>query len=488
MEKTKKVVKRSISKEVIPLTEQTWLLQPVVVTTMRYDYDVVQTRILVAIMEKMQDSLNQLVNNACSLDQLSLFTDNDFGDDEVKADEIMLKIPLKDFGSDKRRYATLKESLKMLVSIPIETPVTDKNGRNYTKIGTLCEAYIEDKPYVNHVKIKIKKEVALRLLDTKTMGFHRYLKEVVFSTKNKYVQRFYMFISSWKKNGSTPNIKVDEIRKMLRLENKYPRWDMFYTKVIEGAMIELREKADRGETDCYFTVEKIYKNGQKRGEPDALRFIILKSKAGEEASDIMGLKSQKIKIQEFLKNNLAQSLANINGIVAHVNPDNVNEFNTFLSELNAKVTQQGDKIKDLRSWAYTSCMRFFSEWKERQDELEKQRSQPIVKQTVQANATKREQKEEEIFLSEADLSRWNHFLEVIGSEIPAESFAVWFNPDNLKFVSYVKDGNGTMTLIVSIPSPFYYDMLESEFTKVMRKALDIAFVPGCNLQYYVRKQ
>lgn len=471
--KAKKVVKRSIPKEVVPLDEQTWILQPVVVTTMRHDYDLTQTRALVTIIEKLEDSIKKIMDNVCSAEQLPLFTDQEFGEDEVGKDEIMLKISLKDFGSDKRRYGTLKEALKQLVSIPIETMATDERGKSYVHLSGLCEAYIEDKPYVNYVKIKLKRKIALRLLDTKTMGVHRYLKEVVFSTKNKYVQRFYMFISSWKRSGASPVVKVIELRKMLRLENKYPRWDMFFSKVIKGAMEELKEKAEAGETDCYFTVEPVYKNGKKRGEPESLRFTILQSKAGETASEIMMKKSQRIKMEEFLKGYLQQSRANINEIMSRVNVDNMNAFNTFMAELSKKVSQQGEKIKDLRAWAYTSCVRFLTEW----EEANIVDAEVVEESPDTANATKAELSD--LAYSPEDATKWEHFMAFLKSSLSDMAYQTWIVPMSLHSVK-------GECLVIGVPNRFFYEYIEEHFLNHLRAAKNQIYGESMNIMYVIR--
>lgn len=46
----KKPVKRSLSTDLIPIEEETWLLQPIAVTMMRHDYSLIQVRILVSVV------------------------------------------------------------------------------------------------------------------------------------------------------------------------------------------------------------------------------------------------------------------------------------------------------------------------------------------------------------------------------------------------------------------------------------------------------
>ena len=45
---------RTISNDLIPIEEETWLLQPIAVTMMRHDYSLIQVRILVSIVESLQ--------------------------------------------------------------------------------------------------------------------------------------------------------------------------------------------------------------------------------------------------------------------------------------------------------------------------------------------------------------------------------------------------------------------------------------------------
>ena len=54
---------RTISNDLIPIEEETWLLQPIAVTMMRHDYSLIQVRILVSIVESLQSILHGILNN-----------------------------------------------------------------------------------------------------------------------------------------------------------------------------------------------------------------------------------------------------------------------------------------------------------------------------------------------------------------------------------------------------------------------------------------
>ena len=265
-------VKRGISDELIPIEEETWLLQPIAVTMMRHDYSLIQVRILVSIVESLQSILHGILNNKRS-PQLDLFKTKELDEDG----RMPIKLPFKELGVDPNHYPQLRISLKMLAAIPVEIPYKTSEGRKYTKATNLCDVYIpEDRSYNKYAILKLDRSVAERLVSL-DFGYHRLGKQIVFACKNRYTQRIYMFIESWVDKGRTV-IKTLEFRKMLRLENNYKKFSDFCRRVLEPAKQELKELADKGFCDCYFDYEKKYDHGQRGGEPDELVFQIFRAK------------------------------------------------------------------------------------------------------------------------------------------------------------------------------------------------------------------
>ena len=265
-------VKRGISDELIPIEEETWLLQPIAVTMMRHDYSLIQVRILVSIVESLQSILHGILNNKRS-PQLDLFKTKELDEDG----RMPIKLPFKELGVDPNHYPQLRTSLKMLAAIPVEIPYKTSEGRKYTKATNLCDVYIpEDRSYNKYAILKLDRSVAERLVSL-DFGYHRLGKQIVFACKNRYTQRIYMFIESWVDKGRTV-IKTLEFRKMLRLENNYKKFSDFCRRVLEPAKQELKELADKGFCDCYFNYEKKYDHGQRGGEPDELVFQIFRAK------------------------------------------------------------------------------------------------------------------------------------------------------------------------------------------------------------------
>lgn len=268
----KRDVKRNIPTDLIPVEEETWLLQPIAVTMMRHDYSLIQIRILVTIVEFMQSKLHNILNNDNR--QPELFSEGELDNDG----RLEIKTLFKTLGVDPNHYPQLRQSLKMLAAIPVEIPYKSPDGRSYLKVTNLCDVYIPRDVgiYEKYAVLKIDRTVAQRLVSL-DLGYHRLGKQIVFACRNRYTQRIYMFIESWLEKGGT-RIKTLEFRKMLRLETNYKKFSDFTRRVLEPAKEELQSLAENGFCDCYFDYEKRYNQGQRGGEPDELVFKIYRAK------------------------------------------------------------------------------------------------------------------------------------------------------------------------------------------------------------------
>ena len=264
----KRDVKRNIPTELIPIEEETWLLQPIAVTMMRHDYSLIQIRILVSIVEFMQNKLHDMLNKRKM--EPEIFPDSELDDDG----RLEVKTYFKTLGVDPNHYPQLRESLKLLASVPVETA----DGRSYQKVTNLCDVYIPNDSgiYEKYALLKIDHEVARRLVSL-DLGYHRLGKQIVFACRNRYTQRIYMFIESWIDKGFTV-INTLDFRRMLRLESRYSKFSDFCRRVLDPAKEELTSLSDNGFCDCFFNYEKRYNHNQRGGEPDELVFHIYHSK------------------------------------------------------------------------------------------------------------------------------------------------------------------------------------------------------------------
>jgi plasmid replication initiation protein len=84
-------------------------------------------------------------------------------------------------------------------------------------------------------------------------AFTTYDLTVAISLKSTYSQRFYEFCSQYKnRSNKTFFFTVEDLRKMMMLEDKYPNIAHFKQKVLDVAQKELKESYEAGQCDLWF--------------------------------------------------------------------------------------------------------------------------------------------------------------------------------------------------------------------------------------------
>lgn len=347
----KKPVKRGLSADLIPIEDETWLVQPIAVTMMRHDYSLIQIRILVSIVEKMQQKLREMLDKRTL--EPTLFPtelDND--------GRLEIKLYFKGLGVDPNHYPQLRESLKLLATVPVEIPYKTADGRSYLKVTNLCDVYIPEDAgiYEKYTLLKIDRQVAERLLSLR-LGYSTLGKQIVFSCHNRYSQRIYMFIKSWVDKG-TWVVKTLEFRKMLRLENMYTKFSDFCRRVLDPAKTELKELAENGFCDCYFDYEKRYDHGQRGGEPDDLIFHIYRPKNSsaatlEHISDLQRKQFANMLTRYFgFDNSMADRMS------MRITPDNYTDAVSKLMDLRRRMSNELT-VHDKAAYTYAALDNLF---------------------------------------------------------------------------------------------------------------------------------
>lgn len=485
--KPKKELK-NVPKDLVPLDEQTWIYQSVATAMMRYDYDVTQIRAVVAIIREMQSAIKAVIfNQGRAEDQLSIFPNDEFiekfGEEEIDPkNEIVLTIPLSKFGSDKRRYSTLKTALKQLATIPVEMPVKSLDDEDYEHIGGLCEAYIPKKAYNKYVYLKLKRKTAIRMIDNKG-GTFKFLEQVIFETNQKHALRMYFFISAWRRYPATCVRSVKWVRRWLRLENKYPRWDMFYSSVLKKAEDELyRIAVVEGKGDIYFTTKKIYKPGESEvGEPSDLQFIIHRSPAGEAYDETTEFKAQRQALGEFCHTSFGIKGSDLKSILEHVTMDNIDDLNAYLVELDdeeQKRLSEG-KIDKLHRHAFTCIMHWLRDRETEEAKVMEEMMGPSKHTETRKEADAKEP--ELIAVSSDDILRWSNVLKGMKSVISESDFRAWFDSGALSPVSFEKD-----ILTLEVPTRSFMEILLKQFGELLRGFIYQEWGLGTEIRYSIK--
>lgn len=102
---------------------------------------------------------------------------------------------------------------------------------------------------------------------------HEYLKEgytpvnlnIWLTLKNSYAQRFYELLRLWSSSKDSINYKVSELRELLILENKYPKYSELRKRVLIPAIDELNSTG-------YFEIS--YEENKKGRNIESIDFIV----------------------------------------------------------------------------------------------------------------------------------------------------------------------------------------------------------------------
>lgn len=73
---------------------------------------------------------------------------------------------------------------------------------------------------------------------------------------------------------------------------------------------------------------------------------------------------------------------------------------------------------------------------------------------------------------------WENCLRTIRENTTPEAFMTWFEP----ITPHSFDGE---SLVIQVPSHFFYEYLEAHFVNLMRKAIDVAIGAGGKLEYFI---
>lgn len=126
--------------------------------------------------------------------------------------------------------------------------IEDKEG-NWLHTGFINQAkfYAKTRCY----EVEVSKDLMPHLVEL-AKCFTSYSLTVAISLKSKYSQRFYEWACEYKGiEGKTFSFGIDELRKMLQLEDMYEQKQDFRKRVIDRAVNELKAAYDEGSCDLW---------------------------------------------------------------------------------------------------------------------------------------------------------------------------------------------------------------------------------------------
>ena len=302
-----------------------WLYNPVVYTQISGDFTLMQQRVFIGVVEKLQDRILDSITEQKRTKQWPML----FSPAEMN-ENIDLRIDARSLGVPPERYPELKQALEQLMGMKFG--YVKHRGKTTTyEMGVLFHYISMDVPddlvkrngeYVprtrstGKIRIKMDKDNVNNFLSM-AGGYTMHIARIAQICKKKRTPRIYIFLSFYRdyEQGKAFDYKefcaflgidddsyvancIERLSKQLNNEeitkaefaeqraaiketdNPFHKYNKVRSLVLEPSKKELDELCDSGQVDFTFTYEPIYDNNRKKGNPDRILFHIEKGKMG----------------------------------------------------------------------------------------------------------------------------------------------------------------------------------------------------------------
>jgi plasmid replication initiation protein len=142
------------------------------------------------------------------------------------------------WGETNKKHEELRKAFINLQSKPLE--YFDKKTETYIIAAIVIESKIDTVRKL--VTVKFSDKIGEILTKAKA-HFTRYNFEVLLNLESRYSKRLYLHCNAFKKTGYW-TIEIDNLRKALRLENKYEQTFDFKKKILAPSFKEISEKSE----------------------------------------------------------------------------------------------------------------------------------------------------------------------------------------------------------------------------------------------------
>lgn len=344
---TKKLPIQNSSSIVQDFRRSDWLYNPVIYTQISGDFTLMQQRVFIGVVEKLQDRIMESIDLQKQTKQWPmLFSKEEMGEN------IDIRIDARSLGVTPERYPELKQALEQLMGMKFG--YVKHRGKTTTyEMGVLFHYIAMDIPdelvrrkgemvprtrSTGKIRIKMDKDNVNNFLSM-AGGYTMHLARIAQICKKKRTPRIYIFLSFYRDSPQgksfdykdfcaflgidddsyvancierlSKQLKNEEITKtefaerraaIKETDNPFHKYNKVKSLVLEPSKKELDELCQQGQVDFTFTYEAVYENGRKKGNPDKIMFHMEKGRMGLERDRVVKEHNQ----QQYLMNKLVE--------------------------------------------------------------------------------------------------------------------------------------------------------------------------------------
>lgn len=470
------------------LAEVEWLKQPWVYTLICGDFSPMQTNLLIQMTRVLQDRINNYLykkSNHKDDGQLSLFSE-----EETKCGAIDFKIELSSMNIKPDTYRDFEKACEMMSRMNISYTIMDDND-NLKKVYTNPFSRIEI-PKITNKQYKYKGNsrrtgiVTVTMLEKNIhelfnmrMGYVNFISNIGGISRRKHTPRLYIYLQRWKNNGSKL-VNYIELKEYLgvieydikgNMKDKYARFSRFCTDVLDKVKEDMDELAKAGKIDIHFDYRPVYKQRNKRGNPQEILFEIMQSGMGKKKNLQVATFKENMDIQDYLNAEFQVSAAESSDLISKVTKDMLPGFKSEVYLLSEKVGKY--KPKNVKGYVLTILRRYIETHTPVVIELKEE-------DKVQNTPTLEDKKKTIPVISENDLAKWNLFMEKIKMDVPVTEWDTWFSSISLFSIDW--EGEGCQ-LAIQVPTAYVAEYLEDKYLELISNSIKTSFGKGTKLSY-----
>lgn len=274
------------------LRDVRWLYNPVVYSQISGDFTLMQQRILIGIIEQLQQRIVDSVDEQHRSKSFhEIFSESEL----MNRETIDLSIQASDLGVIPAHYDQLEQAAQALNKITMKYPKFDKKGRISKHVIATLFPRIEIETAENDLRRTGNLRVVMltdNIRDIFTMqhGFVRHVSHIARIAQKKRTPRLYIYLSRFKETGKK-SVSYRDLVEYLGLtdeyyyesndgKNPYVNWSKVRKLVLDPVKEEMDALAASGDINFSFTYEPIFPEGKKRGNPNEVLFVITPSAMG----------------------------------------------------------------------------------------------------------------------------------------------------------------------------------------------------------------
>lgn len=262
-----------------------YIRQPYPISAIQADLSTQQIRILVSMMQSIQDGVQKMFERGPVNGQMNLFP-------EMQDDHVNIDFKFSDVASRPDAYRDVERVAKKFMGMVFRYEDKQKGEVNLSH-------FVDEVTYPSRYQMQAngkKRHDKIRFSFTKKQAqvvfnftmYSRYLLNVAMSAKSKHTARLYMLITSARGFERDDSglfhwyVGYEELRRILGCDEKdeHDHWyrktlklyKQFKFAVLRTAQRELKELADNGKSDCWFEFLELPENFEH--EPKRFDFLV----------------------------------------------------------------------------------------------------------------------------------------------------------------------------------------------------------------------